>query len=159
MEKLLVSKNKYQLQKVKTHPSVFYRINVKTACHKDAQILHNESLQNHLTGSSGLANRYAPTSAAVVITTPRRQRDLDLHFEPFLGPLGFRESRTAFSSSWDRDEGHSWARTSIAARWPAWTAPSRYPHHIVAVSVPAQWILTKKWILTIYIYTDVCQIE
>lgn len=33
------------------------------------------------------------------------------------------------------------ASTSRAALWPACTAPSMYPHHWVAVSVPAQCIL------------------
>lgn len=37
--------------------------------------------------------------------------------------------------------GRRWKRTSLAALIPDWTAPLIYPHHAVADSVPAKWIL------------------
>lgn len=48
---------------------------------------------------------------------------------------------TACCSSWVRAVGQSSASTSRAARSPDCIAPLMYPHHCVAVSVPAQWIL------------------
>ena len=41
-------------------------------------------------------------------------------------------------------QGCGQANTSLAARSPAWTAPFRKPHHTVALSVPAKWILRAK---------------
>ena len=51
------------------------------------------------------------------------------------------------------------SKTSFAALWPACTAPFMKPRHSVAVSVPAQWTLTKDDTITSLVISSLCRLR